>query len=302
MTFLNTKTTTGIIIAGGLSSRFNIHESTHTHKALTLFKNMTLIDYVVSQLRPFCTEIFIVVNTMIVKSEFEKQIACIKNDNAIKVVIDQPFAGAGPLRGILTGFSYVRSQYIISLACDTLIHSDIVQVLLKYLEGNSSCQASTIFYENGIVEPTFFIINKKDADMILDILENTSRGRLTDLIRCLNQIAFFQLTNPIPNINFKHDLLELEEKNTDQNIPQVIKRYDVLNSASKIFIEFIDTCRTGNIEECKNLLRRELKSWDKTPFKQLILHTLSDIQKLLAENDPEMDSIKKRIQYLRELA
>ena len=286
------KIATGIVIAGGLSSRFNRNELTYIHKALSLFKDMKLIDYIVDQIEPFCKEVFIVVNNIRVKSEFENQITCLNKYSNIEIVIDLEFAGKGPLRGILTGFHYASSEYLFVTACDMIIHTNLVQLLLNYLFDNVECQISTIFYDNDIIEPTIFAINKKDSLFLLNILINTGRCRVTDLIRCLNNIAFFKLGKIIPNINFKEDLLKLYTGINDQDELQILKIANFSNPLSINFANSLYKYQNGDLAEYKDLLKQELYMWENTPFKQLLLHTLQDLQNLLTDADIDILEIK----------
>lgn len=298
----NTQIATGVIIAGGLSSRFNLNEPTFIHKALSFFKGMRLIDFIVSTIEPYCNEILIIVNNAKMKSEFEDQISSIKDYSNVEIVIDQPFAEVGSLRGILTGFYYARSPYIFVTACDTLISTDILQLLLDHLSTTTGTQASAVFYDNGIIEPNILAIRKPIARSLLDILKETNRNRITDVIRCIDHIMFFKLTQTIPTIKVKDDLVKLDSEEDDNYKPSIINTFEYANNASELFIKSLNAYKNNDITEYKILLRQEIKIWENTPFRELLLYILVDLRNFLAADDPEVAEIKEKVQQLRDIS
>jgi len=91
---------TGVILAGGESRRMG------THKALVLWKNRPLIQWVYDALYPLCKEILIIANT----GDFSFLNARVYPDN---------FPGTGPAAGIETALSRCSTPLALISSCDT---------------------------------------------------------------------------------------------------------------------------------------------------------------------------------------
>ena len=102
---------TGIILAGGKSSRMN------QDKGLMILNGKPMIQFVINVLKPFVDEIIIVSNN----SEYEQFGYPVYSD----LVKDK-----GPLVGIYTGLFYSQSATNIILSCDVpYLNSDVVSFL-----------------------------------------------------------------------------------------------------------------------------------------------------------------------------
>jgi molybdenum cofactor guanylyltransferase len=109
--------TAGIILAGGLSSRFG------SPKAFAEWKGRSFYEWSLAALSPFCEKIIIVTRPELVE-RFPME---------LRVTTDvERFAGQGPLAGILSGMEVLRADRYIVLPCDMpFMTDDVIGRLLK---------------------------------------------------------------------------------------------------------------------------------------------------------------------------
>ncbi|HLG69423.1 MAG TPA: molybdenum cofactor guanylyltransferase [Chloroflexota bacterium] len=105
---------TGVLLAGGKSSRMG------TNKALLRFPNgQTVIERIVSRIRPLCSEVLLVTNT---PADYEFL--------GLPMFPDE-IPGASSLGGIYTGVLHASSPRVVVLSCDLpLVSSDLLAYLL----------------------------------------------------------------------------------------------------------------------------------------------------------------------------
>lgn len=106
------KNITGIILAGGKSSRMK------TDKGFIPLNNLLFIEHIINAVRPLVNNIIIVSNNSNYDEFGYKRI-----NDLIK--------NAGPLAGIYTGLQYSKTDYNLVLSCDIpLINSSALELLL----------------------------------------------------------------------------------------------------------------------------------------------------------------------------
>jgi molybdopterin-guanine dinucleotide biosynthesis protein A len=104
---------TGIILAGGKSSRMN------EDKGLMVLKGKPMIQYVIEVLKPLVEEIIIISNN----PDYE-QFGCAVYPDIIK--------DKGPLAGLCTGLFYSQSETNIVLSCDVpFVNASLISCLLS---------------------------------------------------------------------------------------------------------------------------------------------------------------------------
>lgn len=105
---------TGVVLAGGKSSRFG------SNKALAILDEHTLLERTLNRLKPFC-------RTLLVSGNYPeyKEYAC-------RQVYDV-FPGMGPLGGIYSALKQADTSHVLFLTCDMPF---ITESLLKRLTGN----------------------------------------------------------------------------------------------------------------------------------------------------------------------
>ncbi len=95
---------TAIILAGGHGSRMG-----GLDKGLVPFDNNPLISYAINTVIQHVSEIMISANRSISKYKHF----------GYKVIEDEMIGGLGPLAGIYTGLLNCKTEYLISIPCDT---------------------------------------------------------------------------------------------------------------------------------------------------------------------------------------
>lgn len=184
---------TGIILAGGQSSRFG-----GSDKSLILFNGKPLIEYPLTLLKQYCSEIIISSN----------------NDNLkhypYKFVKDE-FPGKGPLSGIHSCLKKSKSLFNFVLSCDMpFIPGKLVEIMLSGT-GNYDL---VIPFHNGFYEPMCAVYSCNLIPVIEKLLisGNTSPLNLTESEKCLKietgKYNDFACINIFRNINSNKDLTE----------------------------------------------------------------------------------------------
>lgn len=145
---------TGIVLAGGFSSRFG------TNKALAKIGSDKLIEHVVARIEPLFEEVIIVTNDPLDYVELGKTIVT-------DIVPHQ-----GPLGGIYTGLFFSRHEYAFVVACDMpFINPDFVQFLVDNAHGNDVVVPS---FDNKF-EPLHAIYGRRCLGHMKSLLERDRR-------------------------------------------------------------------------------------------------------------------------------
>ncbi len=145
---------TGIVLAGGFSSRFG------TNKALAKIGSDKLIEHVVARIEPLFEEVIIVTNDPLDYVELGKTIVT-------DIVPHQ-----GPLGGIYTGLFFSRHEYAFVVACDMpFVNSDFVQFLVDNAHGNDVVVPS---FDNKF-EPLHAIYGRRCLRHMKSLLERDRR-------------------------------------------------------------------------------------------------------------------------------
>lgn len=111
-----TEPLTGLILAGGKSSRFG------SDKASALLKGTPLLQWVVSALEEVCDSLVLVTSR-------GQQLPTLESQVPITVVEDL-FEAKGPLAGLVTGFEAVTTPLCFATSCDApLIQRGVIELL-----------------------------------------------------------------------------------------------------------------------------------------------------------------------------
>lgn len=112
---------TGLILAGGKSSRFG------RDKASALLHGRPLLQWAVSALEPVATAVVIV-------KAVGQQLPPIETVIPLTVIDDQ-YEGMGPLAGLVTGFTAVETDLCFATSCDApLLEPGLVRMLVSRAE------------------------------------------------------------------------------------------------------------------------------------------------------------------------
>jgi molybdopterin-guanine dinucleotide biosynthesis protein A len=187
---------TGVILAGGQSSRFG------SNKALALLHGKPLIEHVVSTVTAVFDECLLVTNS---PREYEFLNLPMTGDR---------YRDMGPMAGIHAALSFVTTPWIFVVGCDMpAITPGLVNFLCSYRDENFD--AVIPWLETG-VEPLCGLYNKTALSRMEHSLENNKpklKELLDDLtVRRINEQELLRATDDLTvffNVNRQDDLKRL---------------------------------------------------------------------------------------------
>jgi len=155
---LNKHGVTGIILAGGVSSRMG------KDKGLCEFKGKPLVNHAIEVLVPLCNTILISSNNIIGYESF-----------GFQVVADE-FKGIGPIGGIYSSLRKSATKHNLVISCDTpFINMELLKYILSNSDnydvvvpehGNSFIEPLAAFYSSEIISHLESSIEKKDYKLM----------------------------------------------------------------------------------------------------------------------------------------
>ncbi len=176
---MKNKSLTGIILAGGKSSRMG------TDKAFLIYNNKTFIEHVIEALKPSVRDIIISANTAVYSSLGYK-------------VCNDSIPNCGPLGGIYTALSNSKSEKNIVISCDMpLVNAH----LIKYLIEHAQEKQVNLLAHNGDIEPLCAIYDKS----CLPILKTCLKNNFLKMKNILGQLSTHEIE--INNELFYHPQL-----------------------------------------------------------------------------------------------
>lgn len=185
------KKLSGIILAGGKSSRMG------SDKALLLYKNKTFLEHVVCAIKPLVDDILIISNNI------EHQV-----DDC--TTIPDLILNSGPIAGIYTGLKNTNTENNLVLSCDIpLVQTSILELIIKNNEPDKDV-IQIIDDQNSM--PLIALYKKRIANFFLSELK-TGERRLVKSINKLNKKNISVTKdqhNYLININTVADLKTLE--------------------------------------------------------------------------------------------
>lgn len=193
---------TGIILAGGLARRMG-----GVDKGLIPFLNKPMITHVVNQLKPQVLHILINANR-----ETEAYEAL-----GFSVIQDQIVDFAGPLAGLHAGMKHAKTEFVLSVPCDSpLVPNNLAMHLKHALEQNHADIA--IAKTGQQTHPVFCLCR---SNLVLDLEEFLAGGgrKVEDWQKkhSLTMVSFDDQSMAFSNINTLDDLTELERLVNHQN-------------------------------------------------------------------------------------
>lgn len=113
---IDKKNITGIILAGGKSSRMG------SDKGLLNLNGATFLSHIIDAVKPLVNDIIIVSNSMDYDTFGYKKVADIIEDS-------------GPLAGLYTGLKHSKTDYNLVLSCDVpLINESVLKILIDEID------------------------------------------------------------------------------------------------------------------------------------------------------------------------
>lgn len=188
---IDKKNITGIILAGGKSSRMG------TDKGFLLLKDKPFVQYSIETLKPLVTEI------IIVSDNSEYDVFNLKRVNDIT-------KNAGPVAGICSGLEASSTDYNLILSCDIpLVSSEILQKLIKSIDETSEIIQ---IESNGKSMPLIAIYRKQIIPKFKALLHEDER-RLRVAIRSCNSkniVLEKEYEFSTMNVNTQNDLKHIK--------------------------------------------------------------------------------------------
>lgn len=177
---------TGIILAGGKSSRMGLD------KSLLIYKNMTFIQHIINAIKPLVKDIIIVSNTN-------------AHDKFGYKRVEDFIKDSGPLAGIHSGLSHSTTDYNLILSCDIpLIKTEILEVLVH----SDYTNFDVVQIQSGEkTMPLIALYHKRCTQKCLELLKNNER-RVREAINQLNTKSIIidnSWSEFVKNVNTKED-------------------------------------------------------------------------------------------------
>lgn len=190
---------TGIILAGGMSSRMG------KNKALLPLEGVTVIERIISEIESIVTDIIIVTNNF-------------EDYSFLKLpMVEDRVKGMGPLAGIEAGLNASNNEKNIVIACDMpFVSAELGKILLQELD---HCDAA-VPHLSGQLHPLFATYRKNVAGAVTQSLEE-HQLRIRHLldrihVKILKESDFLQL-------NFNVEDISLYNMNYPEEYEQAIK-------------------------------------------------------------------------------
>ena len=173
---MNTKSITGIVLAGGRSRRMG------SDKSLMVLNGKTLVEYAIDALKPVCSKVVISSNNFIY-------------DYTGCEVWPDDLPDRAPMIGIYSSLKRSETDVNIILSCDMPMMSS---EMLKYLLENSSNHDITVpVHGDHFIEPLCGIYRKSSLEILKEFVEK-GNFRLNEYI----QACSHQLVEADSNLSF----------------------------------------------------------------------------------------------------
>jgi len=165
-----------IILCGGRSKRMG------KDKGSLILKGKPMILHVLDTISDIADEIILVLRD---EKQVEGYKKLLKNDYGNLNIVTDKNKDRGPLIGILTGLSAIKSDYAQILPCDSpFISQEFVLNMFKAAATNKY-DAVVPVWEDGYVEPLHSIYKKTVSDIILKLIEE-GKMDVKSLIKNIN--------------------------------------------------------------------------------------------------------------------
>ena len=193
---INKKDITGIILAGGKSSRMG------TDKGFLILNEKPFIQHSIDALKPLVSEIIIVSDN----PDYDI-LGCKRVLDTIK--------DAGPVAGICSGLEASATNYNLVLSCDIpLIKTEILEKLIA----NTDTDSDIIQIEsNGKTMPLIALYKKQCSTVFSNLLKNDERRLRMAVNQCRvkNIPLNYNDNHATMNVNTKEELKQLEDAHND---------------------------------------------------------------------------------------
>lgn len=183
---------TGVVLAGGKSSRFG------TDKGLYPYQGKPLVQHAIDILQPFCGEVLVSTNQPAAYAF-----------TGLKTITDI-YTDCGPLGGMHSGLSHAKGKVVLFLGCDMPgVKGEVFPFLLLHLGEHQAA----VPLNNGFRE-TLCMAIKKECLLTVEQAIKQKKFRILDMLEGL-KASYPELSNQpfydkkmFQNINYREDLKE----------------------------------------------------------------------------------------------
>ena len=225
---------TGLILAGGKSSRFQKAGSTWQDKALyEVAPQTSLLIQTIKTLSPFCKEIIIAVNDAIRKERYEEHLRLF--DNRVPTTLtfvtdDKEIARSGPIRAILSAFPAVKTPSVLVVPVDMPLLS---HGLLKdfIAAGQHQLLLFPFWRSCGKIEPLLFIAKPHALLPFIQVLRHYDSSRADDIIRLAPEVSFL----PIDKAQEEHATKLFSSINKLTDLPPTLELLTASSETKSLF-------------------------------------------------------------------
>ncbi|MEV5109588.1 molybdenum cofactor guanylyltransferase [Bacillus sp. LBA3-1-1.1] len=160
---------TGIVLAGGMSSRFG------EPKALAIWKGTTFVEHIVKVMESILQDVVVISHTDI-KERVERLVQ-------VPVIEDMShYKGNGPLAGIISGMEYIDSDWYIIMPCDAPnVSNEWITILLEQTSDEYDAIVPII---EGRKQPLLAAYHRRVKGKIDKLLQEEKRSMGQLLIQC----------------------------------------------------------------------------------------------------------------------
>ncbi|WP_439874345.1 molybdenum cofactor guanylyltransferase [Bacillus mycoides] len=160
---------TGIVLAGGMSSRFG------EPKALAIWKGATFVEHIVKVMTTALQEV-VVISHSDIKERVEQFVQ-------VPVIEDIPhYKGNGPLAGIVSGMEYIDSDWYIIMPCDAPnVSNEWITILLEQTSNEYDAVVPII---NGRKQPLLAAYHNRVKEKVYTLLQDEKRSMGQLLSQC----------------------------------------------------------------------------------------------------------------------
>jgi molybdenum cofactor guanylyltransferase len=190
-----------IILCGGRSKRMG------RDKGIIPFQGKPMIFHVLDSIENVVDDIILVLRDEEQVRNYTKILG--KRAESLRIYIDQIKDG-GPLVGILTGLSNIKSDYALTLPCDSPFIDESFVLNIFELEKDEEFDAIVPRWENGHIEPIHSMYKKSVLKTISKLLKdeiNDVKSLIENLnVRYVDVRVLDETTRSFQNINTLKDI------------------------------------------------------------------------------------------------
>jgi len=209
-----------IILAGGKAQRFQTDQEKWQDKALANLNGKPLLVHAIENIQEIVDEIVIVANEEARRSHYQDILASYQIENA-RIVTDLKIDQlSGPIIAILTGLTFAKADYCLTIPADMpMLNGKVADYLFNEIKETS---VAVPMWPNGSLETLLMVLERPKTLKITNVLCQLGRSRPGDIIRgalnflLVSPMGEIKILDPelksFVNINSQEDLSRLQPR------------------------------------------------------------------------------------------